>query len=425
MPDAVVIGSGLGGLVCASILSRNGYRVTVLEKGAQAGGCLQSFVRGGIRFDTGFHSVAALAPGEPLYRVFKPLGLMDLPWKKVSSPDEVVVEGVPHFLPKPAELPELQRLAPLAYDIGMDFSETAALSALGWLRRSGLDEKVLLGARLRLQSPLEEVSLHEYAHITYHFLNGSWRLEGGGKVLADALEADIRARGGFVLTRKEAVEINPDDTGTCCRVRCADGSVYEGIVVSDIHPLLTAALVKPRLRSSYLKRLSVLRNGNGIFTTYIKLKQKKIRFQDHAISIDGMLVHFGSADEEGYALSVDLMRQVDGPVQDREAFAQDCIRKASVRFPELEESVEAFWTSTPETWQRFTGSPGGSAYGILKEYKRLSVCVVSPRTPLPGLYLTGQNLGLHGVLGVSYTAVRTCSVILGAQVINEMFNFAS
>ena len=47
-----------------------------------------------------------------------------------------------------------------------------------------------------------------------------------------------------------------------------------------------------------------------------------------------------------------------------------------------------------------------------------------PITPLPGLYLTGQNLGLHGVLGVSYTAVRTCSVILGAEKINQMFNFA-
>ena len=83
MSSAVVIGSGLGGLLCGSILSRQGYKVTVLERGAQMGGCLQSFVRGGIRFDTGFHSVAGLAPGEPLYRVFEPLDLMRLPWRKV------------------------------------------------------------------------------------------------------------------------------------------------------------------------------------------------------------------------------------------------------------------------------------------------------------------------------------------------------
>ena len=82
-------------------------------------------------------------------------------------------------------------------------------------------------------------------------------------------------------------------------------------MVSDIHPLETAALVRPSLRSSYMKRLSILRNGSGIFTTYIKLKQKQIRYIDHAISIDGMLVHFGNADDQGYALSLDLMTHVE------------------------------------------------------------------------------------------------------------------
>lgn len=137
-----------------------------------------------------------------------------------------------------------------------------------------------------------------------------------------------------------------------------------------------------------------------------------------------MLVCFDNPGPDGFARSVDLMIHVESPVTDREAFARTLIRKASARFPELEQAVDQFWTSTPETWERFTGTPGGSAYGILKESGQLSLCVVSPRTPLPGLFLTGQNLGLHGILGVSYTAVRTCSVILGADVINELFNFA-
>jgi all-trans-retinol 13,14-reductase len=292
-----------------------------------------------------------------------------------------------------------------------------------WLQAEGLDPRVFLGASLRLQSPLEEVSLHEYAHIAYHFMNGSWRLEGGGRVLAQALCDDICSRGGSVLTRKEVVEINGLADGNC-RVSCADGSTYEGRVVSDIHPLETAALVRPGLRPSYLKRLSILKNGSGIFTCYIKLKQKQIRYVDHAISIDGMLLHFGQADEEGYALSLDLMTHVGETVTDRDGLAKKCISQASACIGGLEHAVEAFWTSTPDTWRRFTGTPEGSAYGILKRCSELSVCVVSPRTPLPGLFLTGQNLGLHGVLGVSYTAVRTCSVILGADIINQMFDFA-
>lgn len=423
MSNAVVIGSGMGGLLCASILARQGYKVTVLERGAQMGGCLQSFVRGGIRFDTGFHSVAGLAPGEPLHRIFEPLGLMRLPWRKVSTPDQVVVDGVFHSLPRPADIPALAQLKPLAYYIGTDFPGEASFSAAEWLKDSGEDPRILLGVTLRLQSPLSEVSLHEYAHIAYHFMKGSWRLDGGGQVLSQALADDILSRGGNVLTRKEVVGICPCDDGPC-QVLCADGSSYRGIVVSDIHPLETAALVRPSLRPSYLKRLSILRNGDGIFTTYIKLKQKQIRYVDHAISIDGMLVHFGNADDQGYAVSMDLMTHVGETVQDRESFAKGCISRASACIPGLESAVEEFWTSTPDTWRRYTGTPGGSAYGILKQHSQLSVCVVSPRTPLPGLFLTGQNLGLHGILGVSYTAVRTCSVILGAEKINQMFNFA-
>ena len=50
MKKCVIIGSGLGGLACGVMLARNGYDVTVLEQGAQIGGCLQCFNRGGVKF---------------------------------------------------------------------------------------------------------------------------------------------------------------------------------------------------------------------------------------------------------------------------------------------------------------------------------------------------------------------------------------
>ena len=41
--DIVIIGSGLGGLQCAYILSQEGYKVCVVEKNRIMGGCLQTF----------------------------------------------------------------------------------------------------------------------------------------------------------------------------------------------------------------------------------------------------------------------------------------------------------------------------------------------------------------------------------------------
>ena len=59
MKKCVIIGSGLGGLSCGCILAKNGYEVTVLEQGLQAGGCLQCFRRGDAVFDTGMHYIGS------------------------------------------------------------------------------------------------------------------------------------------------------------------------------------------------------------------------------------------------------------------------------------------------------------------------------------------------------------------------------
>ena len=65
MKEVVIIGSGLGGLSCGVILVKNGYHVTVLEQGAQAGGCLQCFVRDGAKFETGMHFIGTVPTRYP------------------------------------------------------------------------------------------------------------------------------------------------------------------------------------------------------------------------------------------------------------------------------------------------------------------------------------------------------------------------
>lgn len=53
--DAVVVGAGIGGLVCANLLAREGLSVLLVEQHYMAGGFCSTFRRGGYTFDAATH----------------------------------------------------------------------------------------------------------------------------------------------------------------------------------------------------------------------------------------------------------------------------------------------------------------------------------------------------------------------------------
>lgn len=84
--------------------------------------------------------------------------------------------------------------------------------------------------------------------------------------------------------------------------------------------------------------------------------------------------------------------------------------------PGLSDRLEAVYTSTPLTWRDYNLTPDGSAYGIRKDCQQPLLTILTPRTPVPNLFLTGQSLMVHGLQGTTMTALAT------TQEVNNFFN---
>jgi all-trans-retinol 13,14-reductase len=97
----------------------------------------------------------------------------------------------------------------------------------------------------------------------------------------------------------------------------------------------------------------------------------------------------------------------------KEKKAQQLIDLVSEKFPTLKNCIHAYYTATPLSLRDYLGSSNGSLYGIAKDYKEPLKTFISPNTKISNLYLTGQNLNLHGILGAGISGIVTATAITG------------
>ena len=104
---------------------------------------------------------------------------------------------------------------------------------------------------------------------------------------------------------------------------------------------------------------------------------------------------------------------------DYEAFKQQhaerLLETVEQQFPGLRAAIKHYYTSTPLTYQDYTGAEGGGMYGVARDIHLGAACRVPHRTKVPNVYQTGQNINSHGILGVIVGTIVTCSEFLTAE----------
>lgn len=83
--DAVVIGSGIGGLTTAALLSEMGWKVCVLEQHYTAGGYTHSYDRNGYEWDVGVHYIGDMGAKTQARQLFDFLSAGNLKWAPMDD----------------------------------------------------------------------------------------------------------------------------------------------------------------------------------------------------------------------------------------------------------------------------------------------------------------------------------------------------
>ena len=483
--DIILIGGGLGGLECGYILSKKGYNVCILEKNSQLGGCLQSFRRGDITLDTGFHFVGGLEEGQALHKLFCYFDLLDLPWHKLDEDAfaEIIIKDKSYFLASGYErfvdtlsqefphqrqpLKEYVHLLEKAgkglsnafavkENLGSFYSSLFSRSAYDFLQQTISDpilQNVLSGASLTMELCPEKLPLYIFAQINNSFIQSTWRLQGKSSLIADKLSGNIRRMGGSIFTQSEVTRLI-EENGKIIAVECNGNERIEGKqIISNLHPARTLSLLSESksIRSIYRERITNLPNTYGMFTVHLKLKHNTVAYKNRSLFIyndenlwnycqynpnansKAVLVNYQVPNiGETYTQNIDLLTpmhwedvarwentSVGSRGEDYQLFkqrkAEETIAMAMQKIPELKGNIEQYYTSTPLSYRDYTGTWEGSAYGIRKDCNQLLFTMLSPQMQIHNLFLTGQNLNFHGILGVSMTSILTCEKLSGME----------
>ena len=504
--DALVIGSGIGGLTTAALLSELGWRIAVLEQHYTAGGATHSYERNGYEWDVGVHYVGDMGAQTSTRRLMDFLtqggvrwAPMDAHYDRFFIGDRVydAVAGreayrenlLAHFPREAAAIDRyLELLGEVArgmrtFTLDRTLPPWAAALAGPILRRrlpssfqrttwevlSELTDDaeliaVLTGQWGDLGLPPKRSSFVVQALISKHYLHGGFDPTGGAWRIAESILPRIRASGGEVFTYARVAEILMRD-GRARGVRMADGHELESPrVISDAGAINTFSRLLPAAVANahgYSRLLSTVQPSIGHLGVYVGLKGTaqelglpKTNYwiypgNDYDGDLDRFLANpqgpfpvvylsFPSAKDPDFERrhpgrsTIEIVAPAPYEIFARwadtgwgkrgadyealkQSFGERLLEHLYDKLPQLRGRVDYWEVSTPLSMQHFCGYGRGELYGLDHDPQRLRQGWLRPRTRVPGLWLTGQDVMSCGVAGAMMGGMAAATAIAGVR----------
>lgn len=472
--DVAVIGSGIGGLTVAIALLKLGFRVVVVEKNALPGGLMRGYLRKGIACPVGVHYVGSLGEGQPLRRMFDYLGVTStIPLERMGEDGVIdrylfndftfdLPEGVDAFedrlrqafpqdrIPIDAVMHNLRDLAGQMDRLEGLFSPDSHFFLQGPLSGSLGDLLRELNASPGLRSvlgmtgswigvPLDECPAYFHHMALLSYLLSSWRCSG--LAMADAFVGRVKELGGVILAGDPAEKILVHEKASAGIVLQSGRVIRSSGVVAAIHPKNVLPMLPPgAVRPAYIERIRDLEDTHGVFCAHFSVdagKHEDFPFNlfkvetNVAGGIEDVIFYQIRKSEHPGINTLSILTSIDPEAwrswentqtgrrgraygEAKAEKANGLLRKAAALFGPLEDAA-LIDACTHLSFRDWVGSPGGSAYGVLRSTRQMTRTALLNRTSIQGLYLAGQSVLAPGIFGTTLGSFQTVRSMIGPE----------
>ncbi|XP_072807644.1 all-trans-retinol 13,14-reductase-like [Vicugna pacos] len=324
-----------------------------------------------------------------------------------------------------------------------------------------------------------------HAMLVDHYLEGAFYPRGGSSEIAFHTIPVIQRAGGAVLTRAPVQSILLDSAGRACGVTVKKGQelvdIHCPVVISDAGLFNTYKHLLPEKARSLpgvKRQLGMVRPGLSVFLVFVCLRgtKKELGLQStnyyvyFDTDMDKAMERYLSKPRDEAAAHMPILFIASPSAKDptwedrypdrstlvmlvptsykwfeewqgepqgkrssdyealKSSFVEACLSVALKLFPQLEGKVDSVTGGSPLTAQFYLATPQGACYGTEHDLSRLHPHVMAcmrAQSPIPNLYLTGQDIFICGLMGALQGALLCSSAILKRNVYLDLQKLGS
>ncbi len=492
--DAIVVGSGIGGMAAAAALAKMGHRVLLLEQYTTLGGLTHSFSREGFSWDVGIHYLGCVAPDdrerglidwlahtpmefESMGAVYDNLHLADNPPLALSRPFEAQERDLKDRFPDEAEAIEVW-IAALreGRETMYTLASTRAMPdfvrhMIEWWNHRAIDkwckrttQEVVdsitqnpdLAAAFTAQwgdhgGRPHKASFAMHALICGSYLaSGAWYPVGGGKAYAEHLIPTIIEGGGEARAGVKVETLLVEDDKVV-GVRTSGGEeIRSDVVISNIGARETIENLLPEGfgPEDWINDIRALPASIAHFDLFLGFEgdvegagaTRSNHWVYPTAEIDAIWANAPEGNPPGFFVSFGSLKDPSHDPGPKRKYAGDMVVWADwnsvarwaglpsgergaeykafkeqvegkmfalfkANFPDLAELVVFRELSTPLATEAITGHHEGRFYGLDGTPERVLSDALQAKTPIDGLYLSGQDVVSQGIQGALWGGI--------------------